>query len=212
MLFHHCPACSSARSLAALIGTGLMDRGVARKVMTTSSKARNDADAKFKMKAQRATEGAQAMADYVADGDAVRAKTARLKELRLPKRPPRKRLKTSPWKKGGSPCGRPRPRPRRAEIHNEGGRGSAARRTSDHVAGYKIGVPFQDLRTIMDPLSNPTVGRSKRPITICAGLDRLPQPSTSSSQERFHSPLKSLNPFQSGSKAILMLNPLTIAR
>jgi hypothetical protein len=47
--------------------------------MTTSSKTRNDADAK----AQRATEGAQAMADYVADGDAVRAKTVRLKELRL---------------------------------------------------------------------------------------------------------------------------------
>jgi hypothetical protein len=76
---------SHARSLAALTGAGLMDRGVARKVMTTSSKARNDADAKFKIKAQRATEGAQAMADYIADGDAVRAKTARLKELRLAK-------------------------------------------------------------------------------------------------------------------------------
>jgi hypothetical protein len=62
-----------------------MDRGVARKVMTTSSKARKDADAKFKIKAQRATEGAQAMADYIADGDTVRAKTARLKKLRLAK-------------------------------------------------------------------------------------------------------------------------------
>jgi hypothetical protein len=69
--------------------------------MTTSTKTRKDADAR----AQRATEGAQAMADYAADGDAVRAKTARLKELRLAKeaaekavekKPVAKKRKTSP--------------------------------------------------------------------------------------------------------------------
>ncbi len=36
-------------------------------------------------KAQQASEGAKAMSDYVAEGHAVRAKTARLRELRLAK-------------------------------------------------------------------------------------------------------------------------------
>ena len=47
----------------------------------------HSAEAQFKrtQKAQRATESEQAMADYVAAGHAVRAKTARLKELRLAK-------------------------------------------------------------------------------------------------------------------------------
>jgi hypothetical protein len=63
--------------------------------MTTSSKARNDVDAK----AQRATESAQAMADYVADGHAVRAKTARLKELRLAKEAAEKEAENKPVEK-----------------------------------------------------------------------------------------------------------------
>ena len=52
--------------------------------MAKHSKERTQAEAQFKrtQKAQRATESEQAMADYVAAGHAVRAKTARLKELR----------------------------------------------------------------------------------------------------------------------------------
>src|SRR5258708_31793599 len=42
-------------------------------------------EARSSKAAQRVTEGAKAMADYVADGQTVRAKTARLKELRLAK-------------------------------------------------------------------------------------------------------------------------------
>jgi hypothetical protein len=55
--------------------------------MTKHSKERTEAEAKFKktQKAQRATEGSQAMSEYVAAGHAVRAKTARLRELRLAK-------------------------------------------------------------------------------------------------------------------------------
>ena len=55
--------------------------------MAKHSKERTQAEAQFKrtQKAQRATESEQAMADYVAAGHAVRAKTARLKELRLAK-------------------------------------------------------------------------------------------------------------------------------
>ena len=52
--------------------------------MANHSKARTEAEAKLKktQKAQRATEGSQAMSEYVAAGHAVRAKTARLRELR----------------------------------------------------------------------------------------------------------------------------------
>jgi hypothetical protein len=67
--------------------------------MTTSSKTRKDADAR----AQRATEGAQAMADYAADGDAVRAKTARLKELRLAKEAAEKEAENKPVEKRRKP-------------------------------------------------------------------------------------------------------------
>jgi hypothetical protein len=45
---------------------------------------RKAAEAKFK-KSERATEGAQAMSEYNAERQAERAKTARLKELRLAK-------------------------------------------------------------------------------------------------------------------------------
>ncbi len=46
--------------------------------MANHSKARTEAEAKLKktQKAQRATEGSQAMSEYVAAGHAVRAKTA----------------------------------------------------------------------------------------------------------------------------------------
>ena len=55
--------------------------------MAKHSKERPEAEAKFKktQKAQQAIEGAQAMSEYVAAGHAVRAKTARLRELRLAK-------------------------------------------------------------------------------------------------------------------------------
>jgi hypothetical protein len=45
---------------------------------------RKATEAKFK-KSERATEGAQAMSEYNAERQAERAKTARLKELRLAK-------------------------------------------------------------------------------------------------------------------------------
>ena len=45
---------------------------------------RKAAEAKFK-KSERATEGAKAMSEYNAERQAERAKTARLKELRLAK-------------------------------------------------------------------------------------------------------------------------------
>jgi hypothetical protein len=59
--------------------------------MVNHSKERTQAEAQFKQahKAQAATQpttgGGKATADYVAAGHAVRAKTARLKELRLAK-------------------------------------------------------------------------------------------------------------------------------
>ena len=59
--------------------------------MVQHSKARTKAEAQFKQ-AQKpppaprpTTEGGQATADYVAEGHAVRAKTAQLRELRLAK-------------------------------------------------------------------------------------------------------------------------------
>lgn len=50
-----------------------------------SSKAHDQAEASFKKKEERLREGAQAMAEYRAAGNAVDAKTARLKSLRLAK-------------------------------------------------------------------------------------------------------------------------------
>jgi hypothetical protein len=46
----------------------------------TDDRERKAAEAKFK-KSERANNGAQAMSEYKADGDAERAKTARLKAL-----------------------------------------------------------------------------------------------------------------------------------
>ena len=64
--------------------------------MAKHSKQHTQAEAQFKrtQKSQRATESEQAMADYVAAGHAVRAKTARLKELRLAKEAADKKGKT----------------------------------------------------------------------------------------------------------------------
>ena len=55
--------------------------------MAKHSKERTEAEAQFKktQKAQQATEGAKATSEYVVAGHAVRAKTARLRELRLAK-------------------------------------------------------------------------------------------------------------------------------
>jgi hypothetical protein len=66
--------------------------------MANHSEERSEAEAKLKktQKAQQATEGAQAMSEYVAAGHAVRAKTARLKELRLAKRGTRDDAHASP--------------------------------------------------------------------------------------------------------------------
>ena len=50
----------------------------------TDDRERKAAEAKFK-KSERATEGAQAMSEYNAERQAERAKTARLRELRLAK-------------------------------------------------------------------------------------------------------------------------------
>jgi hypothetical protein len=50
----------------------------------TDDKERKWAEAQFK-KTERATEGAQAMSEYNAERDAERAKTARLRALRLAK-------------------------------------------------------------------------------------------------------------------------------
>ena len=50
--------------------------------MASNSKNADQAEAK---KAQKARDGQQAVADYEAEGRAVRAKTVRLRELRLAK-------------------------------------------------------------------------------------------------------------------------------
>ena len=61
--------------------------------MTDDSKERRWADAQFK-KSERATEGAQAMSEYSAERDAERAKTARLRALRLAKEAADKKAET----------------------------------------------------------------------------------------------------------------------
>ena len=67
--------------------------------MTDDTKERKWADAQFK-KAERVTEGAQAMSEYNAERDAERAKTVRLRELRLAKEASDKVAKqTAPTKK-----------------------------------------------------------------------------------------------------------------
>ena len=71
--------------------------------MADNTKERTQAEAQFK-KTQKQKEGAAAMAAYVAEADAVRAKTARLRELRLAKEAADKAAKqTTPTKKRKSP-------------------------------------------------------------------------------------------------------------
>jgi hypothetical protein len=60
------------------------------------------ADTQFK-KSERATEGAQAMSEYIAERNAERAKTARLRALRLAKEAADKVAKpTAPTKSDGA--------------------------------------------------------------------------------------------------------------
>ena len=63
--------------------------------MADNTKERTQAEAQFK-KTQKQQEGAAAMAAYVAEADAVRAKTARLRELRLAKEAADKAVKNKP--------------------------------------------------------------------------------------------------------------------
>ena len=60
-----------------------------------NDRERKAAEAKFK-KSERATEGAKAMADYKAEGEAERAKTVRLKAQRLAKGAPDKEVSDLP--------------------------------------------------------------------------------------------------------------------
>ena len=71
--------------------------------MPEHSKERTQAEAKFK-KAQRATDGSQAMSEYNAERQAERAKTARLKELRLAKEAADKATETKPVAKKKGPA------------------------------------------------------------------------------------------------------------
>ena len=70
--------------------------------MADSTKERTQAEAQFK-KTQKQKEGAEAMAAYVADAHAVRAKTARLRELRLAKEASDKAVKNKPVEKAKKP-------------------------------------------------------------------------------------------------------------
>jgi hypothetical protein len=54
------------------------------RILADNTKERTRAEAQFK-KTQKQQKGASAVAAYVAEADAVRAKTARLRELRLAK-------------------------------------------------------------------------------------------------------------------------------
>jgi hypothetical protein len=68
--------------------------------MTSDSKEREAPNAPLKtQKEQRATDAAQAVSEYKAAGDAVRAKTARLKELRLGREVAYKEAKAKQGKK-----------------------------------------------------------------------------------------------------------------
>ena len=66
--------------------------------MADNTRERAQAEAQFK-KTQKQQEGAAAMAAYVSEADAVRAKTARLRELRLAKEAADKAVKNKPVEK-----------------------------------------------------------------------------------------------------------------
>jgi len=66
--------------------------------LADNTRERARAEAQFK-KTQKQTEGGAAMPAYVAEADAVRAKTARLRELRLAKEAADKAAKNKPIEK-----------------------------------------------------------------------------------------------------------------
>jgi hypothetical protein len=66
--------------------------------LADNTKERTQAEAQFK-KTQKQKEGVEAMAAYVADAHAVRAKTARLRELRLAKEATDKAVRKKPIEK-----------------------------------------------------------------------------------------------------------------
>ena len=78
-------SCLSLRTMRTKMLRRVVGSLFEEEAMANHSKERTRAEARFKQtqKAQPATEGGQATEDYVAAGHAVRAKTARLKELRL---------------------------------------------------------------------------------------------------------------------------------
>jgi hypothetical protein len=61
----------------------LIHRSKESTLANNSKEARDRAESSFKKQEQRAREGAKAMADYEAEGRAMREKTARLKSLRM---------------------------------------------------------------------------------------------------------------------------------
>jgi hypothetical protein len=66
--------------------------------LADNTRERTQAEAQFE-KTQKQKEGAEAMAAYVAEADAVRAKTARFRELRLAKEAADKAVKNKPVEK-----------------------------------------------------------------------------------------------------------------
>jgi hypothetical protein len=66
--------------------------------LSDNTRERTRAEAQFK-KTQKQQEGVAAMAAYVAEANAVRAKTARLRELRLAKEATDKAVKDKPVEK-----------------------------------------------------------------------------------------------------------------
>jgi|SRR6266568_1128403 len=66
-------------------GCTLSPTGKEITLANNSKEARDKAEANAKKQEQRAREGAKAMADYEAEGRAVRERTAKLKSLRLAK-------------------------------------------------------------------------------------------------------------------------------
>jgi hypothetical protein len=73
-------------------------RSKKEQILADNTRERTRAEAQFK-KTQKQQEGAAAMAAYVAEADAVRAKTVRLKELRLAKEAADKAAKGQPVEK-----------------------------------------------------------------------------------------------------------------
>jgi hypothetical protein len=67
-------------------------------ILADNTRERAQAEAQFK-KAQKQKEGAEAMAAYVVEADVLRAKTARLRALRLAKEAADKALKNKPVEK-----------------------------------------------------------------------------------------------------------------